>query len=380
MYSASSAFHQAVKNGNPQKPLLIFSNRYFTDYDIDVTAGIEFNEYFNTEDDISIGQTLSNEISFTLINEDRSLNDFAFGQFKALLGVRTATQQYGPPPVSVTGYVSIGHGYFYQAVSKTMLAFEGGRRDTYEFVPLGTFIAERPDAPDKISVDITCYDLMQKFEKDMEEVNVSYPTTVGQLLQTLCTVAGVETNISTFINSGVEIKRKPSAFDNATMRDVLRWIAEVAGSNARFNRDGYLVLDWLRSTNQSFSETDYMTFDPYWYTTERVGQLYNRTTNNGIDFHFGSGVGYLIQDNPFLTSLNESLKDESIREKRQASLEKETRKLQYCILVDEETGYEEVDYEKQLWMTDNEETWPDQSAEWNSAHPDRHYKEIDDGE
>lgn len=368
MYSASNAFHQAVKNGNPQKPLLIFSNRYFTDYDIDVQRGIEFNEYFCTEEDIAIGQTLSNEISFTLFNDDRSLNNFAFGEFQALLGVRTLNETYGPAPSSVSGYTSIGHDYFYKSSEKKMLVFVNGMRETYEFVPLGTFIAKRPDAPDKIMVDITCYDRMQKFEKDM--ITVSYPTTVGALLQTLCTEAGVPTNVTTFINSTITISKAPSAFETATMRDVLRWIAEVAGSNARFDRDGYLVLDWLKSTNQTYSEGDYVTFDPYWYTTQRVGQLYNRTTSNGIDFHFGSGVGYLIQDNPFLESLNESLKTEKTREKKQAEYEKETRKLAYCVLVDES-----IDYEKALWMTDDESTWPAQSAEWNAEHPDREYKE-----
>ena len=49
MYDASDDFHTAVKNGNPQMPLLIFSDTVFTAEDIDVTAGIEFDDLFNTE-------------------------------------------------------------------------------------------------------------------------------------------------------------------------------------------------------------------------------------------------------------------------------------------------------------------------------------------
>ena len=66
MYSASEAFHNAVANGAHQMALLIFDDAVFTNDDINVTAGIEFNDYFNTEEDLAIGQALSNEISFSI--------------------------------------------------------------------------------------------------------------------------------------------------------------------------------------------------------------------------------------------------------------------------------------------------------------------------
>ena len=40
MYNCSDAFHEAVKNGNEQKALLIFSDCVFTDADISVENGI----------------------------------------------------------------------------------------------------------------------------------------------------------------------------------------------------------------------------------------------------------------------------------------------------------------------------------------------------
>ena len=67
MYPASEEFHTAVANGAHQIALMIFdsvlddSKAVFTNDDINVSAGIEFNEYFNTEEDISIGKALSNE-------------------------------------------------------------------------------------------------------------------------------------------------------------------------------------------------------------------------------------------------------------------------------------------------------------------------------
>ena len=80
MYACSEAFHEAVRNGNDQKALLIFSDCVFTDDDISVETGIEFHDYFNMEEDLSIGQTTSNEVSYSLFNDDRLLNDYLFGR------------------------------------------------------------------------------------------------------------------------------------------------------------------------------------------------------------------------------------------------------------------------------------------------------------
>ena len=94
MYKCSDAFHEAVKNGNEQKALLIFKDCVFTDDDINVDTGIRFTDYFNLEEDLSIGQAPSNEISFGLFNDDRLLNDYEFGEFLATIGVLLGTARY----------------------------------------------------------------------------------------------------------------------------------------------------------------------------------------------------------------------------------------------------------------------------------------------
>ena len=94
MYSASEAFHAAVQANKPQIAMLIFRDAVFTNEDINVTNGIEFNDYFNAEEDLSIGQALSNEINFSLFNDARLLNDYAFGDFLATIGVQVRTETY----------------------------------------------------------------------------------------------------------------------------------------------------------------------------------------------------------------------------------------------------------------------------------------------
>lgn len=382
MYNASQAFHNAVANGNDQKALLIFSDCFFSNGDINVEEGIELRDYFNLEEDIAIGQTPSNELIFSLFNDKRLLNDYAFGDFLATIGVLIGTDTYrqsgsvmmttnraswtgsetypylkrnnvnvseqpGFAVKSMIGYkdkvwvfgsngryavyndlngASItasnpvndfiknksagwdGRGMFYNASSRILFIYQGGYRDRYEFVPLGWFTAERPKAPDVIQIDMTCNDFMMKFEKDMPsdgEMGLSWPSTIGNLFEKMCQYVGVSYRTSSFLNSTATISERPEEFDSATMRDVLKWIAEAAGSIARFDRDGYLIMDWLRSTEQSFVATDYSSFDPYWYQTKKITKLYNRASNGSYEQTKGSGdEGYLIQDNPLLKGVS----------------------------------------------------------------------------
>lgn len=380
MYNASNAFHNAVANGAHQIALIIFEDAVFTNADIDVQAGIEFSDYFNTEEDLTIGTALSNEISFSLFNDRRLLNEYEFGDFTATIGaqigndtvtdegikVQSASHTYtagstypylkrdgsavnsqpGAPVKSMlfyNGYVYClltngttavykdsngakqnsmtlngfmiaqmekwaGKGISYNKSNRILKIQAGTNLRTYEFVPLGVFTAERPNVPNVIEISFTCYDLMQKFDKDMPsdaDLGVTWPCSIGTLFTKLCDYVGVPYRTSTFINSTATISARPDEFENATMRDVLQWIAEAAGSIARFNRDGALVMDWLRTTTHVINETGYSEFNPYWYETKQVTKLYNRASDGTYEKTQGSGdEAYLIQDNPLLRGVS----------------------------------------------------------------------------
>lgn len=379
MYSCSNDFHTAVANGNPQMALLIFKDAVFTSTDIDVDTGLEVDDHFNLEDDMSIGQVLSNEIRFALFNDDRLLNSYKFGEFTATIGVllgedtytqsgsvmvttnnasyigsneqpflrRNGTALQVQPSFAVKSMLGYdgklwvfsdnglygvyndktgenitadnkvnsfmrnkskswsGKGIFYNKKTRILFIYEAGKRQRYEFVPLGVFTADRPNVPNQIRIEMTCYDRMQKFEKDMpsaSELKITYPTTIGTLFEKMCTYVGVPYVTKTFINSDAQIDEEPDDFESATMRTVMGWIAEAAASNLKFDRDGNLKFDWIRSTNQSYTESDYASFEPYWYETKKVDKLYNRDTTTGEDKTTGTGSnGYLIQNNPLLT-------------------------------------------------------------------------------
>lgn len=381
MYQASEAFHTAVANAAHQIALLIFDDAVFTNDDINVTTGIEFSDYFNTDEDLSIGRALSNQISFSIFNDHGLLNNYEFGDFTATIGAKigdeTVAQQgtvyaestshtytaYSSSPYlkrdgtavssqpakaiksmliydgtvycllingAVVGYndstgatksvtlnnfmkrqlgLWAGKGISY--ADRILRIWKGNKKRTYEFVPLGRFNAERPNVPTVNEIHFTCYDLMQRFEKDMidDETLAAqlpgreslYPLQFGDLFVALCNYVGVPYRTATFINSTAKITSRPDDFKNVTMREVLQWLAEAAGSVARFDRDGYLIMDWVRSTNQTLDEHGYIEFSPYWYQTKRITKLYNRASNGDYDKTAGTdGEAYLIQDNPLL--------------------------------------------------------------------------------
>lgn len=382
MYDCSQAFHDAVRAGNDQKALLLFGDCVFTDADINVDRGIDFHDCFNAEEDLSIGQAQSNEVSFSLFNDDRLLNDYGFGDFLCTLGVHIGTDVYLQtfPVILNTMYASYagqdsypfflrngaavsvqpnfavkaiaaidgrvyafsgdgryavysdldgenityayemnsfmqhksiqwtGKGIYYNRDSRILFIYDAGNRYRYEFVPLGWFHAERPNAPDMICLDLDCFDYMQRFERDMPDADAlgaSYPITIGRLFERMCSYVGVDYASSDFINSGAIIEEEPEDFKRVSMRDVLKWIAEAAGSNARFNRDGVLEMAWLRHTDQSYGTRNYSEFNPYWYEAPRVGKIYNRDTQTNEDqIVGGGGENYLIQDNPLLRGVS----------------------------------------------------------------------------
>lgn len=96
IYTCSDAFHTAVQNGNHQIALLIFDDCVFDNNDINVSNGITFHDIFNPEENICIGRTIMNNVSFSLFNDNGTLDNYSFGEFLATIGVRTEENIFNP--------------------------------------------------------------------------------------------------------------------------------------------------------------------------------------------------------------------------------------------------------------------------------------------
>lgn len=295
MYQLSQTLRTALTAGNPQRVLLEFTHKpdgtaynpvvQFSNEDILLSSGLRLAEEFISETDLTIGLCPSAEIQFDLLNEGSALENFEFGTFKAYLGARIDT---GSPASS--------------AKKKTFP--ESGRTVTYEFAPLGTFIAKRPAVVRKKIVNVDANDQMTLFDKDMPDktaLNITYPITLANLCAAMCSYVGVTLKANSWLNSTISVAEEPEQFENATMREVLGWIAEAGCSIARFTRDGLLEFAWFNTVNKTYDEHDYSDFSPSWYETAAIDKLHIRNANSTTEFTVGTGTNaYMIQDNPFL--------------------------------------------------------------------------------
>lgn len=301
MLTLSETMQTALNAGNPQRVLLEFTDpdsaeiQTFSNEEIAVDRGVRLSTAFNAEEDLTVGLCPSAQIQFTLLNDERQLADFRFGECAAWIGVRI---DEGTP----------------SETAKKKFFTESGAQALYEFAPLGIFKVERPDVVAKDTIDITAYDRMALFEDeempsraDLAQ-GTSLPTsgniTLKQLLQAMCTKVGVTLATQTFLNSGLEFTSWPSKyFESKTMKEVLRWIAEAAGSIARFNRQGQLEMTWFQEVNVTYDEHDYKDFVPTWYETMQIDGLKVRNQGETRESTIGTNPKnpYVIAGNPFLS-------------------------------------------------------------------------------
>ena len=111
--------------------------------------------------------------------------------------------------------------------------------NNYEYVPIGIFNIQDQPTTDKDRTTITLRDNSVKFDFNynaqplIEEHGGS--ATKLQILQDICTKAGVTCNISSFIGSTDLV----GIYDNTiTARQYISYLAEQAGKIATINRSG----------------------------------------------------------------------------------------------------------------------------------------------
>ena len=292
MYQFSTTLSQALASNAKQRVLLEFFKRpngaaynpvvQFSNEDILISDGIRLTTEFNSETDVAIGLCPSAELQFKMLNDEGQLENFDFGRFRAYLG---AAITEGTP----------------SSAAKTKTFTENGEDVLYEFAPLGTFIAQKPDIVKVAIIDVDANDQMILFDEDMPTLSVTYPTTIYAITSELCSRVGVSLKESSWLNSNLTVAAEPKQFANATMREVLGWIAEAGGSNARFTRNGYLEFAWFTPINKTYDEHDYADFTPTWYATKTIDGLHIRNADSTSEFVVGgSSNAYMIQDNPFL--------------------------------------------------------------------------------
>lgn len=305
MYPVNSRFHNLIIQDSPTTRVRIYfiSDSVDCTNDADVQThgtllvgaagdtdsnarigknGITWLEYFNSSKNTEIGRACSYQIGMTLMNQDGALNNFAYGRCKVYLDVWDAANS------------------------------------TWRTCPMGVFVIEQPLKQKKQLVDAIGFDQMQKLSAICDtwwnSLNWSSGITLLQLINSMATNLGVKVSSNTasnIVNGSVTFTEAPFDCDEVTYREVLEYIAEATGTNARFDRNGALDLRWFATAqiggstitiNADTIGNQVFSVDVAQYQVPRIDLLKVKIAEDDIGTTVGSGTSqYTIIDNLFLT-------------------------------------------------------------------------------
>lgn len=120
----------------------------------------------------------------------------------------------------------------------------------------GYFTIDEP--PRALStITISALDRMILFDKTVDISKLSFPMTVADLLNKICTICGVTlaTDITRLPNKDYQITAYPEGQD-LTYRTLLQWCAALTGTCAFMNYDGNLELKWYEQTDLTISPSE----------------------------------------------------------------------------------------------------------------------------
>lgn len=188
------------------------------------------------------------------------------------------------------------------------------------WIPCGYFTIDEP--PRALStITISALDRMILFDKTVDISKLSFPMTVADLLNKICTICGVTlaTDITRLPNKDYQITAYPEGQD-LTYRTLLQWCAALTGTCAFMNYDGNLELKWYEQTDLTISPSERYNSDMQENNVAITGIYFKDAANTEYiagtdDYCLDLSSNGLLQDNVqvVLDTLYVSLKGFSYR-------------------------------------------------------------------
>ena len=160
--------------------------------------------------------------------------------------------------------------------------------------PCGYFTIDEP--PRALStITISALDRMILFDKTVDISKLSFPMTVADLLNKICTICGVTlaTDITRLPNKDYQITAYPEGQD-LTYRTLLQWCAALTGTCAFMNYDGNLELKWYEQTDLTISPSERYNSD----------MQENDVTITGIYFKDAANTEYIAGTDDYCLDLS----------------------------------------------------------------------------
>ena len=163
---------------------------------------------------------------------------------------------------------------------------------------------------------LECLDNMYRTDVSYENSKLTYPATLLQIVQDICTCCGMTLAADSidFTNCNYSITEKPSV--DATFRDVLIWVGQISGHFWRCNNYGQLTAGWYSETDlteeknvHKFKESAITDIDPdtddVVITNVRI--VTENENSEEVIFQVGSdGYTLEVSDNALITEKNGS--------------------------------------------------------------------------
>lgn len=162
------------------------------------------------------------------------------------------------------------------------------------WIPCGYFTIDEP--PRALStITISALDRMILFDKTVDIRKLSFPMTVADLLNKICTICGVTlaTDITRLPNKDYQITAYPEGQD-LTYRTLLQWCAALTGTCAFMNYDGNLELKWYEQTDLTISPSERYNSD----------MQENDVTITGIYFKDAANTEYIAGTDDYCLDLS----------------------------------------------------------------------------
>ena len=180
---------------------------------------------------------------------------------------------------------------------------------TAEMLQKGIFIVDDCKYDGSI-IKLTCLDLMECFDRAYS-TDLSYPATLADIVEDACDKCGITINNvkypiapEEFTNDDYVVAEKPSK-ESLSFREVLSWVAQIAGGFARVSRFGELEIKWyntdvLADINEDHYDGGTFRGEPtptvpseYINTTEGMAQIINNVRHDDNRITVG-GASWLV--------------------------------------------------------------------------------------
>ncbi len=168
---------------------------------------------------------------------------------------------------------------------------------TTETLNIGKFTVISPETKGS-EIIVTASDNMWKADKPFS-TNLTFPTTAWALYQEICTSLGLSYTQTSFRNSTFTISEAPTS--EYTYRQILGYIAMIAGGNVRVNRSGAMEILEYNTITQADHTLDQWLSNPI-VDAEDITITGASTTVDDVEYLSGSS-GYVLQvSNPLFSA------------------------------------------------------------------------------